>query len=612
MKYNVLALFILLGASLPSAAAAERYRFIPAAPQQVELTSPVPLAEPVYRVVPPALRARVAGILGLESPFKGSDVPGNNRKSIQTTEVFVGLSDKIGKVAGLDLKGMSRLGPEACVVTFLDGNPSRLVVAANSDYGLSVALQRLDEYVDDNGIGRTIRISRLLDYPSFPIRGVIEGFYGRPWSERERLDMLRFMGQTRLNYYFWAPKAVPSHRDEWRRPHSSEEMDSFRILLAESQSQGIHFVYGIAPGKSIRYGSREDYNALLAKVESILELGITDIALLMDDISQDLKNEDDKKLFRSLGEAQVALTGRLSSDLKRMNSQARLFFCPTKYFGEEPEKSDYLRTIGKGLPANVDIFWTGVRVYSPSITQADAVRIGNVLERKPLYWDNFPVNDYITSRLHLGPLFRRQGGLEHSTRGLVMNAMNQPEASKIALYTAASYLWNSKGYSADQAWQTALEEIGGTEALPFLEEIAVRLSGSAHWPEGYSRDLSARLDRLRTDHSAGNAEQAIFETDAWLAHLLRASAKLRQNIDNRQLLEELTPLLDRLDNTARLCRQALPFYLPGGKENRKPAAAAQLKTDLDSAPGTGSLLTCPDIKTMEAFIKETAARFANP
>lgn len=603
-RYRVLILFILLIASLPSVAAAERYRFIPAEPQQVERIAPVTLAEPIYKVVPPALQTRLINILGQQRPASG-----NERGDVKRTEVFVGLSGTIERVTGLDLSGLSRLGSEACAVTFLKGNPSRLVVAANSDYGLSSGLQRLDEYVDNSNGNRTISISRLLDYPSFPIRGVIEGFYGRPWSEQERIEMLHFMGRTRLNYYFWAPKAVPSHRDEWRRPHSNEELASFRILLDKAESQKIHLVYGIAPGKSICYSSREDYNALLNKVKSVLHLGIFNIALLMDDISWELKNKNDKRSFGTLGKAQVALVQRLHADLKKLHPGIRLFFCPTKYFGTEPEKSDYLVTIGKGLPADMEIFWTGTRVYSPSITQADAVRIGNVLGRKPLYWDNFPVNDYISSRLHLGPLFNRQNGLERCSAGLVMNAMNQAEASKIALYTAASYLWNSKTYIAGTAWQKSLEEIGGTEALPFLEEIAVRLSGSAHWPEGYSRDLAARLDRLQNDYNAGNAEQAVFEADVWLACLLRNSARLRQSIDNRQLMDELSPLLERLEKAAHLCRQVLPLYLSTGKMDKQyQARIKEASVNMSDRPK----LICPDIKTMENFIKETTIRFIRP
>jgi hyaluronoglucosaminidase len=35
------------------------------------------------------------------------------------------------------------------------------------------------------------------DYPSLAWRGVVEGFYGVPWSHEARLRMLDFMARTR-------------------------------------------------------------------------------------------------------------------------------------------------------------------------------------------------------------------------------------------------------------------------------------------------------------------------------------------------------------------------------------------------------------------------------
>jgi hypothetical protein len=50
------------------------------------------------------------------------------------------------------------------------------------------------------------------DYPSLSIRGVVEGFYGTPWTYAERLDILRFEGQHGMNVYHYGPKYDPYHR----------------------------------------------------------------------------------------------------------------------------------------------------------------------------------------------------------------------------------------------------------------------------------------------------------------------------------------------------------------------------------------------------------------
>jgi len=37
------------------------------------------------------------------------------------------------------------------------------------------------------------------------IRGVIEGFYGEPWSHEERLDLIAFCGREGFNTWVHAP-----------------------------------------------------------------------------------------------------------------------------------------------------------------------------------------------------------------------------------------------------------------------------------------------------------------------------------------------------------------------------------------------------------------------
>ena len=46
--------------------------------------------------------------------------------------------------------------------------------------------------------------------------GVIEGFYGQPWSEAERVELFDWMRNWRLNSYLYAPKDDLKHRALWR------------------------------------------------------------------------------------------------------------------------------------------------------------------------------------------------------------------------------------------------------------------------------------------------------------------------------------------------------------------------------------------------------------
>ncbi len=54
---------------------------------------------------------------------------------------------------------------------------------------------------------------------AIPLRGIVEGFYGTPWTTTDRMDILGFCGEHGLNAYIYAPKDDPYHRDKWREPY---------------------------------------------------------------------------------------------------------------------------------------------------------------------------------------------------------------------------------------------------------------------------------------------------------------------------------------------------------------------------------------------------------
>ena len=41
------------------------------------------------------------------------------------------------------------------------------------------------------------------------LRGVVEGYYGRPWPHAARRDVIRFLGTHGLNTFVYAPKNDP-------------------------------------------------------------------------------------------------------------------------------------------------------------------------------------------------------------------------------------------------------------------------------------------------------------------------------------------------------------------------------------------------------------------
>ena len=54
--------------------------------------------------------------------------------------------------------------------------------------------------------------------------GVLEIFYGRPWSDVDRLAYAEFLKLLRLDFYLYGPKADDAFRKNWSRLLTNEEM----------------------------------------------------------------------------------------------------------------------------------------------------------------------------------------------------------------------------------------------------------------------------------------------------------------------------------------------------------------------------------------------------
>jgi len=310
--------------------------------------------------------------------------------------------------------------------------------------------------------------NRIADLSPFPIHGVVEGFYGSHWTPDERLDIIRFMGEFGLQSYFYAPKDDPYHRSRWREPYAGEQLAIFEELLEVARRHNVTIYYAISPGLDMVYSSEEDYQALLAKMEAMIGLGITHVALFLDDVPETLNHAADKEAFANLGEAHVHVINRLYRDLHERGTE--LAVCPTTYTDAWGDR-DYVRILGEGVPIEIPLFWTGVDVAIARITAGQARNWGEKMQRKPLIWDNFPVNDYDSWRVFLGPLEGRDPELASTTTGIVANPMNQPYASMIPLATVAYYALDPYNYEPEPALERALQELFPAETLPHIRKL---------------------------------------------------------------------------------------------------------------------------------------------
>uniref|UniRef100_A0A915K7W7 protein O-GlcNAcase n=1 Tax=Romanomermis culicivorax TaxID=13658 RepID=A0A915K7W7_ROMCU len=276
--------------------------------------------------------------------------------------------------------------------------------------------------------------------PRHYICGVVEGFYGRPWSLEQRRDLFRRLDKFGLNSYVYAPKDDIKHRALWRQLYVDEEIMNLRLLITSAKESNIKFYYAISPGLDIDYSSEEEIDRLKMKLDQVKSLGCDCFAVLFDDIEMTMSSTN-KGQFRTYAEAQAFVTNKLFEYLKEPD----FLFCPTEYCESrcEPDlmNSEYLLALGKYLNTNIEVLWTGPKVISRLITVDHLDQVCKIVGRRPVIWDNLFANDYdIMRRLFLGPFTGRPVAVKSRTNGFLLNPNCQYEANFTPLFTLAA--WN--------------------------------------------------------------------------------------------------------------------------------------------------------------------------
>ena len=463
-------------------------------------------------------------------------------------------------------------------VAYLRGRPARIRITAATPAGFHHALRRIPELlripatrapyalapaakgVKTSKRGDEVRVA---DFPSFPERGIVEGFYGKPWTHDERMAMMRFEGAHGMNVYYYAPKDDPYHRKLWREPYPPAESARLAELVQAAHLHFVDFCFAISPGLSMTYSSDEDFTTLANKLSSVGKLGVSCFALFLDDVPQDLQNPRDLARFKTLAEAHAFVINKLAAFLRENFPGSRLVVTPTVYTNQWGSQ-DYIRELGAGADPAVSLVWTGTKVVSRTISVADAQAWGQFLHRKPLVWDNFPVNDGIGWRVNLGPLRGRDASLSEVAEGLVSNPMNQARASEIPLQTIAEYLWNSAAYHPDSALKRAVTDQYGKNGLRDLATF-LKTFGDYWWDENLFKPLFVES---REPFSVSNQQRRA-------AELERAVRSLRRKPQYKEIASEFAPFPVKI-------RRRAEEVLKDSAFRHRPGRVLEWRADFDA------------------------------
>ncbi|MFI1481783.1 beta-N-acetylglucosaminidase domain-containing protein [Streptomyces sp. NPDC020747] len=387
------------------------------------------------------------------------------------------------------------------------------------------------------------------DWPAAALRGVVEGFYGAPWSQRDRLSQLDFYGRTKQNVYVYSPKDDPYLRARWRDEYPAERLAQLKELVDRAAANHVRFTYALSPGLSVCYSSPADTKALVAKFESLYAIGVRSFAVPLDDISYtDWNCAEDEEAYGSgggaAGSAQASLLNSVVGRFVEAHSDvAPLEMVPTEY--SDLADSPYKTALREKLDPSVVVEWTGDGVIAPTISAEQARRARELFGHPVLLWDNYPVNDYATSRLLLGPYTGREAGVADVVTGITANPMVQAEASKLALFTSADFAWNPDAYDPRASFLASVADLGG-RAAPALRIFAEN-SYSSRLSPVESPTLTPLIDAFTKALDSGDGlSAAARKLRAYFTAMAAAPGELRARLGNSGFLDETSPWLDKL------------------------------------------------------------------
>lgn len=444
---------------------------------------------------------------------------------------------------GARIAGKSQVRPVSGAYALTVGDKG-VSITGYDERGAYYGLQTLRELMQSPEMKKgQLPYLEINDYPVIPERGVVEGFYGEPWSHEVRKSLIDFYGKFKMNVYLYGPKDDPYHScPNWRLPYPEKEARNIKELIETCKRNRVDFVWAIHPGQDIRW-NEEDYRNLVHKFNIMYDLGVRHFAVFFDDISgEGTDPERQTELLNRLTEEFVQVKGDVSP----------LTVCPTDYskLWANPNENGPLAIYGKTLAPEVKVFWTGDVVCS-DLTPETLDFINSRIRRPALYWWNYPVTDYVRHILLQGPVYGLDTSLtDKETCGIISNPMEHGEASKLALYSVADYSWNPKAYNAIDSWERGLVELV-PEASEAYRTFAIH---SADTETGYRRDESWETETFRLnrwdDRLARSLENEFRKIEA-------TPAVLEKKTGNRALLKELTPWLVEFGKLGTRGRKAI-------------------------------------------------------
>ena len=391
-------------------------------------------------------------------------------------------------------------------------------------------------------------LANIFDWPDLPYRGVVEGYYGIPWSTKARMAQLEFYGRNKLNTYIYAPKDDPYHHGGGcYQLYPADKAAELKKVVAQARKNHVRFFWAIHPANTINWNNQDgkpQLDKLCNKLQQLYDLGVRDFGVFVDDSNGEIGHAARQgQLCRYIQEHFIR---------KHPDANQELIMCPTGY-NRSWTNENFLTEIGNALPKDIFMMWTGNTVVHD--IHLEGQRWVNQFLKSPTFvWWNWPCNDFRRDRLSMGRTYGlgREEEMKEQMSGFVANPMEHAEANKVGLFGVADYTWNITGFDSVSSWKAGI----GRLYPEYQEEMQLFCDHNSYLlPNGHgyyreeSAELAPKLTELRQQIENGSIdEDSLQEIRKIFKSIRKAGARLsKADGSAAELSEEIQPWFQQFE-----------------------------------------------------------------
>ena len=474
----------------------------------------------------------------------------------------------------------------------MNGKPEIILLGEHTNavyYGLASLEQILEQACNHESEKASLKALEINDYADMQYRGIVEGYYGYPYSFDVKKDLISFFKRFKLNTYLYGAKSDPFHSGFWREPYPVEitalqekngwlSQRMIKELAKVSIESKVNFIWAIHPnsGIAVDFHSTEStahaVSDVMGKFGLMYNLGIRQFAVFLDDAGWDFGDVNNYRDF--LTGLQSGLEERYNRNFaSATDTVLPIHYVPHIYainFATEKNRKTYFDAISQ-VPPNIVVYTTGSGVWS-SVKNQDFVTMQDLMKRPVSLWWNYPCNDNKDGRVYTADTYStlQEMGLPIPDKdvplclGLVSNPMQQGAVSKICLFGVADYSWNTKAFNNIDNWLASFPAIVDEPNVSLVRYLAEFLRFQD--PD----ELKNMISRYSSDENSSGSEPKA-DLSALLCSIEDSTKKMLGVVSDDEkfnlLKDDLLPWLRKLNKMADVANVML--NLDEIKDNNK-------------------------------------------